>query len=117
MASRMIFKPSAAFRPAAGISMTSRQALVQRTFTSSSATLRQKEDAAPESYDPEKHKQDLLAKQKEGKGHWKPELASSSEESVKADRNNHEDIEKLQERTKKTAEETHKTGTSMHDGL
>jgi hypothetical protein len=28
------------------------------------------------------HKQDLLRKQKEGKGHWKPELASDSEEAV-----------------------------------
>lgn len=27
-------------------------------------------------------KQDLLKKQKEGKGHWKPELASESEEAV-----------------------------------
>lgn len=32
--------------------------------------------------DNEKHKQDQLAKQKEGKGHWKPELASDSEEAV-----------------------------------
>jgi hypothetical protein len=30
----------------------------------------------------ERHKQDLLKKQKEGKGHWKPELASDSEEAV-----------------------------------
>jgi hypothetical protein len=30
----------------------------------------------------EKHKQDQLKKQKEGKGHWKPELASNSEEAV-----------------------------------
>lgn len=30
----------------------------------------------------EKHKQDQLQKQKEGRGHWKPELASNSEESV-----------------------------------
>lgn len=30
----------------------------------------------------EKHKQDLLQKQKDGKGHWKPELASDSEEAV-----------------------------------
>jgi hypothetical protein len=30
----------------------------------------------------EKHKQDQLQKQKDGKGHWKPELASNSEESV-----------------------------------
>jgi hypothetical protein len=30
----------------------------------------------------EHHKQDQLKKQKEGKGHWKPELASNSEEAV-----------------------------------
>lgn len=30
----------------------------------------------------EKHKQDQLDKQKQGKGHWKPELASNSEEAV-----------------------------------
>ena len=30
----------------------------------------------------ERHKQDQLKKQKEGKGHWKPELASNSEEAV-----------------------------------
>ena len=30
----------------------------------------------------EKHKQDQLQKQKDGKGHWKPELASNSEEAV-----------------------------------
>ncbi|KAI9650643.1 hypothetical protein NHQ30_000663 [Ciborinia camelliae] len=30
----------------------------------------------------ERHKQDQLAKQKEGKNHWKPELASDSEEAV-----------------------------------
>jgi hypothetical protein len=70
-----------------------------------------------ESYDPEKHKHDLLAKQKEGKGHWKPELASASEAAVKADRSGKEDISSLQDRTKATAEETHKTGTSMRDGL
>ncbi len=71
---------------------------------------------------PEKHKQDMLAKQKQGKGHWKPELASDSEEAVKADRARgdgqpQEDIAKLQERTKSTAEDTAKSGTSMRDGL
>ena len=72
---------------------------------------------------PEKHKQDLLTKQKAGKGHWKPELASDSEEAVKADRARDaaggvkEDISKLQERTKSSAEDTAKSGTSMRDGL
>jgi hypothetical protein len=32
--------------------------------------------------DVEHHKQDLLKKQKEGKGHWKDELASNSESIV-----------------------------------
>jgi hypothetical protein len=31
----------------------------------------------------EGHKNDLLQKQKEGKGHWKKELASSSEAAVR----------------------------------
>jgi hypothetical protein len=31
----------------------------------------------------EKHKNDMLEKQKAGKGHWKPELASDSEEAVR----------------------------------
>ncbi|RYC65273.1 hypothetical protein CHU98_g921 [Xylaria longipes] len=73
-----------------------------------------------EDHDPEKHKQDLLSKHKSGKGHWKPELASDSEEAVKADRasgQQNEDIASLQNRTKSTAEETSKTGTSMRDGL
>lgn len=68
-------------------------------------------------YDPEKHKQDSLAKQKAGNAHWKPELASESEEAIKADDQPHEDIGKLQERTKGHAEHKNKSGTSMHDGL
>lgn len=30
----------------------------------------------------EQHKEDSLKKQKDGKGHWKPELASDSEEAA-----------------------------------
>jgi len=66
----------------------------------------------------EKHKQDQLQKQKEGKGHWKPELASDSEEAVNADRQHQgESVEELQEKTAKHAEEKHKAGTSQHDGF
>ena len=36
----------------------------------------------------EKHKQDSLDKQRKGQGQWKPELASDSEEAIKADRDN-----------------------------
>lgn len=75
--------------------------------------------------DPEashRHKQDSLSKQSQGKGHWKPELASDSEESVKADRTTTEgsdqaSMKRLQERTKQAAEEKSKHGTSMRDGL
>ncbi|KAH6961698.1 hypothetical protein BKA56DRAFT_182328 [Ilyonectria sp. MPI-CAGE-AT-0026] len=71
----------------------------------------------------DRHKQDSLAKQKKGTGHWKPELASDSEEAVRADRaaaaaelaDVKEAIRKLQERTKKAAEELSKAGTSMRD--
>jgi len=70
----------------------------------------------------EKHKQDLLQKQKEGKGHWKPELASDSEEAVAADRHEHSDhshegMKELQEKTKHKAEEKHKAGTSQDSGF
>lgn len=65
----------------------------------------------------DKHKQDSLAKQKKGTGHWKPELASDSEEAVKADRSANEPAKDLQERTKRAAEETAKAGTSMRDNM
>ncbi|KAI2634414.1 hypothetical protein GGS26DRAFT_48701 [Hypomontagnella submonticulosa] len=114
MASRMLLRSAASIA-------TGRQAIAQRTFTTSSANLSYKESShGDESHDPEKHKQDLLTKQKAGKGHWKPELASDSEEAVKADRHGgggKEDVKTLQERTKAAAEETSKAGTSMRDGL
>jgi len=70
----------------------------------------------------ERHKQDLLKKQKEGKGHWKPELASNSEEAVAADRHKHgenieETLEELQKRTVQHAEKKHKHGTSQDPGM
>jgi len=57
----------------------------------------------------ERHKQDQLKKQKEGKGHWKPELASNSEEAVAADRQSGSDsIEEMQKKTADHAEKKHK---------
>ncbi|RYO86526.1 hypothetical protein DL766_003029 [Monosporascus sp. MC13-8B] len=118
MASRMLLRTT---RPAAGFMASRQAAAAQRTFTSSPASLAYKESSHnDDSRDPEKHKQDMLTKQKEGKGHWKPELASDSEEAIKADRargRGEEDIAKLQERTKSAAEDTAKSGTSMRDGL
>ncbi|KAH7118132.1 hypothetical protein B0J13DRAFT_590205 [Dactylonectria estremocensis] len=69
--------------------------------------------------------QDSLAKQKKGTGHWKPELASDSEEALRADRaaaaaelaGVKEVTKKLQERTKRAAEELSKAGTSMKDDM
>jgi hypothetical protein len=63
-----------------------------------------------------------VKKQKEGKGHWKPELASVSEESIKADRLSPKEftkdaVKELQEKTKHHANEKQKSGTSMKDGL
>ncbi|KAL2018527.1 hypothetical protein VTK56DRAFT_739 [Thermocarpiscus australiensis] len=77
-------------------------------------------DPNPEDFD--FHKQDSLAKQKKGQGHWKPELASVSEEIVKADRMapgeaGEAAMRRLQDQTKGTAEETSKHKTSMKDGL
>jgi len=66
----------------------------------------------------EKHKQDQLQKQKDGKGHWKPELASNSEEAVAADRHGSGDsIEEMQKKTADHAEKKHKHGTSQDTGM
>lgn len=68
-----------------------------------------------EDYD--RHKKDSLDKQKSGKGHWKPELASDSEEAIKADHSSYSSVAELQEKTKRHAEDKAKSGTSMNDGM
>ncbi|PFH60309.1 hypothetical protein XA68_11155 [Ophiocordyceps unilateralis] len=92
----------------------------RRVGFSTSARLRLKESSSQTDVDYEHHKKDSLAKQRQGTGHWKPELASDSEEAVKADRGGHdrgsEDFTSLQERTKRAAEEKAKAGTSTGDG-
>jgi len=70
----------------------------------------------------ERHKEDSLKKQKDGKGHWKAELASDSEEAVTADRHEYDDhktesMEELQKRTIQHAEKKHRTGTSQDPGM
>ncbi|KAI1343766.1 hypothetical protein F5Y15DRAFT_411623 [Xylariaceae sp. FL0016] len=115
MTSRILAQSSRIARPARSF-IAARAPISARTFTSNPISLKQKESSDVDS-DPSKHKDDLLSKQKAGKGHWKPELASDSEEAVKADRAGEEDVQKLQERTKNAAEETKKAGTSMRDGL
>ena len=55
------------------------------------------------------HIKDQLEKQKKGTNHWKPELASNSEEAVAADRNNEgKDPKQLAKETAGHAEEKHK---------
>ncbi|KAH8904017.1 hypothetical protein BR93DRAFT_940181 [Coniochaeta sp. PMI_546] len=99
------------------------QRLFTRTITQTRALgLKETASADPNPEAFEKHKQDSLAKQKQGKGHWKPELASNSEESIWADRMSpdeasEEAMKRLQERTKEAAETNAKAGTSMSDGL
>ncbi|KAI0541456.1 hypothetical protein GGR58DRAFT_457124 [Xylaria digitata] len=113
MASRML---SASTRQIVSFSLSRQAVVAQRSLSGNTMSLKHKESTGDD-YDPEKHKQDSLSKHKLGKGHWKPELASDSEEAVKADRTAKEDMATLQNRTKATAEETSKTGTSMRDGL
>jgi len=120
MSARIFTSSSRALRLAPN---TTSQHLFRRTITQTRA-LGLKETAStdpnPEVF--EKHKQDSLSKQKQGKGHWKPELASNSEESIWADRMSSDEaseeaMKRLQERTKEAAETNSKAGTSMSDGL
>ncbi|KAL2132823.1 hypothetical protein VTI74DRAFT_3255 [Chaetomium olivicolor] len=98
-------------------------AISRRTLTQTPRSLlKESSSTDPSAEDFDRHKQDSLAKQKKGEGHWKPELASVSEESVKADRQGPRDtsaeaMKRLQEQTKGRAEETSKNKTSMRDGL
>ncbi|KAL7921557.1 hypothetical protein ACQKWADRAFT_295376 [Trichoderma austrokoningii] len=98
-------------------------AICHRAFAfSATKRLGLKESSTQTNVDYDLHKKDSLAKQKKGSGHWKPELASDSEEAVRADRASREShaseqIAALQERTKKSAEETSKAGTSMRDAM
>lgn len=88
-------------------------------MTSSVRALKENDCHNPDqASDNEKHKQDQLQKQKEGKGHWKPELASDSEEAIAADRKSGNDsIEEMQKKTAGYAEKKSKHGTSQDTGL
>ncbi|KAM4066907.1 hypothetical protein HRG_000919 [Hirsutella rhossiliensis] len=104
---------------AARAAAASRAGVVGRGFAfTTSARLGLKESSSQTDTDYEKHKQDSLSKQRKGSGHWKPELASDSEEAVKADKGKHDgDMASLQERTKRAAEESSKAGTSVRDDM
>ncbi|KAM3559679.1 hypothetical protein MY1884_003324 [Beauveria asiatica] len=86
----------------------------------SSRVLSHKETSSNTDDDVDKHKLDSLRKHKEGSAHWKRELASDSEEAVKADKGRgaaKETVKQLQERTKKMAEESSRSGTSGNEGM
>ncbi|KAL8381028.1 hypothetical protein RB595_005359 [Gaeumannomyces hyphopodioides] len=117
MSSRILLRSvvaAAAGRPAATAS---------RRGLATSPRLAHKETSQnDESHDVHRHKDDLIKKHREGKAHWKAELASNSEEAVKADREGGKEhgkdhIQSLQERTKHHAEKTSKSGTSDGDGI
>ncbi|KAK4165025.1 hypothetical protein QBC43DRAFT_316576 [Cladorrhinum sp. PSN259] len=94
--------------------------IAARPFSQSAVfALKESESSDPSAAQFEHHKQDQLKKARTPDAHWKPELASNSEENIRADRSNHgsskEDMKKLQEETKSRPEETRKNGTSMRD--
>ncbi|KAL8409422.1 hypothetical protein RB594_007741 [Gaeumannomyces avenae] len=116
MSSRMLLRSiAAAGRPAATVS--------RRGLATTSRLAHKETSHNDESHDVHRHKDDLINKHKQGKAHWKAELASNSEEAVKADREGGKDqhtkehIQSLQERTKHHAEKTSKSGTSDSDGM
>jgi len=102
----MSFWISRIARPATGTRIVGARTFTVSTSRNLKESDRHNPDAAAHN---EHHKQDQLAKQKEGKGHWKPELASDSEEAVTADRKHKgETPEELAKKTAKHAEEKHK---------
>lgn len=61
-----------------------------------------------------KHKDDSLTKVKKGEQHWKAELASDSEEAIKADRMTKVEVDEAM--TEKTKETKTRGGSRMQDG-
>ncbi|KHN97788.1 uncharacterized protein MAM_04177 [Metarhizium album ARSEF 1941] len=106
---------------AAGLGAGARRRAVagcRRGLGTTSARPGLKESFCQTDVDYEKHKRDSLARQKAGAGEWKPELASDSEEAVRADREPAPPggIAKLQEQAKRSAEERSRRGTGGRDG-
>ncbi|KAH6679547.1 hypothetical protein B0J14DRAFT_649937 [Halenospora varia] len=87
-----------------------RPATIRPFSISSSRALKESDRHNPDQAEQnDKHIKDQLQKQKDGKGHWKPELASDSEEAVAADRQSGSDsIEEMQKKTAGHAEKKHK---------
>jgi hypothetical protein len=100
-------RPAVAFRSAAAAPSTS---YTIRPF-SQAQQLRLKEDANRSPEELERIKQEQLKQQKEGKGQWNEELASSSESHVAADKQKVDDHQQhmsdLQKETAQQSEESH----------
>ena len=78
--------------------------------------LKESDHSPDQASENDKHKQDQLDKQRKGENHWKPELASNSEEAVKADRtSSNESVADLQKRTVDHVSKKSKSGTSQDD--
>ncbi|KAG5974265.1 hypothetical protein E4U55_008242 [Claviceps digitariae] len=70
-------------------------------LSTTSPRLGLKESSSQTDVDYDKHKKDSLAKQKKGEGQWKPELASDSEEAVRADKLSDEELPGLKKENEK----------------
>jgi hypothetical protein len=98
MASRtlMAFRPISAFSP-----------IARRTFATT-RHMQIKEDGNRSAQELEQKKQEQLREQKEGKGRWREDLASSGESNIAADKEKVEDhkshMQELQEQTKQKGE-------------
>lgn len=88
-----------------------------RTFSIQSR-LRLKEDGDRSGEELDKKKHEQIEKQKQGKGHWHEELASSGEANVTADKekvhDHDEHIEDLQKETAGQVEKDHPHGKAKH---
>jgi hypothetical protein len=92
----MAFRPISAFSP-----------IARRTF-STTRHMQIKEDGNRSAQELEQKKQEQLREQKEGKGRWREDLASSGESNIAADKQKVEDhkshMQELQEQTKQKGE-------------
>jgi hypothetical protein len=92
----MALRPISAFSP-----------IARRTF-STTRHMQIKEDGNRSAQELEQKKQEQLREQKEGKGRWREDLASSGESNIAADKEKVEDhkshMQELQEQTKQKGE-------------
>ncbi|KAK4465911.1 hypothetical protein QBC42DRAFT_260064 [Cladorrhinum samala] len=117
MSARTLFRSSAAIAARQQTSLGSSILRKQPFSQTAMASLKESNSADPNPDEYERHKHDSINKAKSGQGQWKPELASNSEENIRADRLHHgsskEDMKKLQEETKHQPEKNVRSGEQM----